>query len=68
MDNFSVNDYGWAHFYTKSKGITQGFSMFGTVMKIEKKYLLFVDNDDIEYYAERSSFKFERKEKPNFVK
>lgn len=62
--DYDVGDWGSAHFYTKSKGITQGFTLHGTIGEIEKKYLLFIDNDNIEYYAIRSSFEFIKKQKP----
>jgi hypothetical protein len=57
-DDLKVGDYGWAHFYTKCKNKITGFSCYGTIARIEKKFLLFIDNDDLEYITEKKTFEF----------
>jgi hypothetical protein len=63
-DKYQIGEYGWCQFYLKAKGVTQWFSHYGTITRIEKKYLALVDNDEIEYIIEKKNFTFEKHEKP----
>lgn len=55
--DFKVDSYGLARFITKSKGKVTPFQMFGKIAKIERNYLLFIDNDLIEYICPIKSFR-----------
>jgi len=54
MEQLKKGDYGWFHFYTRSKGIKQGFSLYATVADMDKKYVHLIDNDGIEYLTRRT--------------
>jgi len=58
MNDYNVNDFGEAHFYQEKKGCRRGITCSGTIQAIEKKFILFKDNEDHLYLAERSTFKF----------
>lgn len=68
MDRFKTGDYGWFRFFTRTRGIKQGFSLYATVADTDRKYIHLIDNDDIEYYTLRSDVVlFERAEKPEII-
>ena len=65
MDKFKTGDYGWFRFFTRARGIKQGFSLYATVAGLDRKYIHLIDNDGIEYYPLRSDVVlFEKADKP----
>lgn len=57
------DDFGEAHFDLEKKGIKRGITCYGTILRIEDKYILFKDNDDILYLVEKDNFTFMKHEK-----
>lgn len=55
---YNTGDFGEAHLVTEKRGIKRGITCSGTIQAIEKKFVLFKDNDGYLYLAERSLFEF----------
>jgi hypothetical protein len=62
-DQYSVNDFGCASLIVEKKGTKRGITCFGTIQAVEKKFILFKDNDDYLYLCEKKNFNFEKCEK-----
>jgi hypothetical protein len=69
MNDYSIDDFGHALFTVEKKGIIIPVDCYGTIKAIEKKYILFEDNDNFPYLIEKAKFliekakfQFERKE------
>ena len=57
--------YGYFEFVLRKKGIVTPFSLHAQVIDIDGKYILLLDNDDVEYLPRRTDIKtFEAKERP----
>ena len=61
MNEYEINDFGEASFVYEKKGFRGCIKCYGTIRAIEKKVVLFFDNDDYEYLIHRKDFKFEKK-------
>ncbi len=55
------NDFGHAHFPQEKKGIKTAVDCYGTIKKIEKKFVLFEDNEGFIYLIDKKEFQFEKK-------
>lgn len=60
---YEVGDFGEAHLIVEKKGIKRGITCTGTILTIEKKFILFKDNEGYLYLTERSTFEFTKLEK-----
>ena len=58
MNDYVLNDFGEAHFPVSTKGYMRFITAFGTIKAIEKKVLMFVDNDGFTYLIDRKDFTF----------
>ena len=58
-EKFEVSDFGRARFPQEKKGFKSGIDAFGIIKSIEKRYILFQDNDDYLYLIDRKDFQFE---------
>jgi len=56
-----IGDYGKAKFPIEKKGFKGGIVAYGVIKSIEKKYILFEDNDGFPYLIERKDFEFKKK-------
>ena len=66
--DYSVNDFGEAHFYIEKKGIKRGITAFGTITMIDKKYVWFTDNEGYPYLIAKKDFEFKKCEFENKLK
>jgi len=53
-----VGDFGRARFPQEKKGFIGGIDTYGRIKAIEKKFVLFEDNDGYIYLVERENFGF----------
>lgn len=58
MNKYQVGQFGMAHIIIESRGVKRGISCAGHIQMIEKKYILFKDNDDFLYLVEKNNFEF----------
>jgi hypothetical protein len=63
MNEYNVGDFGEAHLIVEKKGCKRGITCTGTIQAIEKKFILFKDNDDYLYLAEKATFEFKHEKK-----
>ena len=56
-------DFGRARFPQEKKGFATVIDCFGVIKSIEKKYILFEDNDGFPYLIDKKDFEFEKKDK-----
>jgi hypothetical protein len=63
MNEYEVNQFGEAHLIIEKKNIRRGVTCFGTIQAIERKYILFKDNEDCLYLCDKKDFQFTKKEK-----
>lgn len=54
-------EFGHARFPQEKKGFKTVIDCYGTVKRVEKKYILFEDNDGYPYLVEKKEFLFEKK-------
>ena len=54
-------EFGHARFPQEKKGFKTVIDCYGTVMSVEKKYILFEDNDGYLYLVKKKEFLFEKK-------
>lgn len=60
MAELKINDFGNARFSIRKKGVTVPFDLYGTIVDLDAKYLIFRDNDSYDYLVSRSKFEFEK--------
>ena len=60
ITDYQAGDFGSARFTTHKKCFKTTINCYGIIRLVEKKYLLFVDNDDFEYLINRKDFVFEK--------
>jgi hypothetical protein len=51
-------DFGRAKFPQEKKGFVSGIDAYGTIKSIEKRYILFEDNDGFPYLVDKKDFQF----------
>ena len=54
-------EFGHARFPQLKKGFLTIIDCYGTIKNVEKKYVLFEDNDGFPYLVEKKEFEFKRK-------
>lgn len=57
-EKYLVDQFGEAHFPVSRKGCRRFITASGTIKAIEKKVLMFVDNDGFSYLIDRKDFTF----------
>ena len=57
-EKFEVGSFGRARFPQEKKGFKSGIDAYGTIESMDKKYILFKDNDDYAYLINRDNFQF----------
>jgi hypothetical protein len=62
MNEYQEKDFGNARFPQNKKGFETFIDCFGTIESMDKKYVLFKDNDGYQYLIDRKDFKFEKRE------
>ena len=62
MNDYAVDQFGEAHFPVNRKGCRRFITAFGTIKAIEKKVLMFVDNDGFTYLIDKKDFQFTKSE------
>lgn len=62
-DDYQAGDWGISSFKYEKNGFKGGLKVFGQIIAIEKKVILFED-DCNEYIIEKEMFHFEKREKP----
>jgi len=55
------SDFGHARIAQDKKGFKTVIDCYGTIKKIERKFVLFEDNDGYLYLVEKKDFVFEKK-------
>ncbi len=60
MSEYNINDFGHATFPQNKKDFVTHINCFGTIKSIEKKFILFEDNDGFLYLIEKREFIFEK--------
>lgn len=68
MNDYQIGDFGEAHLTCERKGFKRNVTCFGTIQAIEKKFVLFKDNDGYLYLADRLTFQFEKQVFENKLK
>lgn len=68
MNEYQINSFGHACFVIEKKGKVTPINCYGTIKAIEKKYILFSDNDNFLYLVEKSKFQFTPEEFKNELK
>ena len=63
MNDYTCGDFSEAHLIVTKNGCKRGVTCYGTIEAIEKKFILFKDNEGYLYLAERSTFEFTKHEK-----
>lgn len=58
MNDYAVDDFGCAHFPVSRKGYKRFITAYGTIKAVEKKVLMFTDNDNFSYLIDRKDFTF----------
>ena len=58
MDEYKVDSFGEAHLIVDKKGYRRGITCTGVIKAIEKKFILFLDNDGFLYLVEKKDFQF----------
>ena len=58
----SIGDFGHARFPQDKRGFKTVIDCYGTIVAVEKKVVLFKDNDGYNYLIDRKDFEFEKKE------
>jgi hypothetical protein len=58
MNEYQINSFGHAHFVIEKKGKTTPIDCYGVIKAVEKKYILFEDNDKFPYLVEKAKFQF----------
>lgn len=58
-EKYETGNYGRARFPQEKKGFNSGIDAYGVIKSIEKRYILFQDNDDYLYLIDRNDFQFE---------
>jgi hypothetical protein len=67
-EQLQIGDFGQAHLIYECKGLKRGVTAFGTIKTVEKKYVLFQDNDGYLYLCDRKTFDFNKCEFENKIK
>lgn len=62
--DYQSGDFGHAIFTSERKCFKTKIDCYGTIKHVEKKYLLFADNDGFEFLISKKEFVFEKCEKP----
>jgi hypothetical protein len=62
MNDYAVNDFGEARFPVSRKGCKRYITASGIIKAIEKKVLMFVDNDGFTYLIDKKDFQFTKSE------
>lgn len=68
MNDYQINSFGHACFISEKKGMVTPIDCFGTIKAIEKKYVLFQDNDGFLHLIEKGKFQFEAEQFKNELK
>ena len=58
MTEYNVSDFGKAKFILEKNCVRRTMECYGTILMIEKKYVLFRDNDKYEYIIAKTDFQF----------
>ncbi len=58
----NINDFGRARFPQSKKGFITNIDTFGIIKSLEKKYILFEDNDGFLYLIDKKDFWFDKQE------
>jgi len=58
MNEYKVDDFGEARLLVSRKGCNRHVTCFGTIKAVEKKVVLFTDNDGFSYLVDKKDFNF----------
>lgn len=61
-DKYEIGEFGHAVFPQNIKDFNTHIDCYGTIKAIEKKFLLFEDNDGLLYLIEKRNFEFDKQE------
>lgn len=59
-EKYEIGDFGRAKFNQTKKGFETRIDCFGTIKAVEKKVVLFTDNDGFNYLIYKKDFEFEK--------
>jgi hypothetical protein len=59
-EKYSIDDYGEGRFPVSRKGCRRFITAFGTIKAIEKRVIMFTDNDNFSYLIDKKDFTFNK--------
>lgn len=68
MNEYEIGQFGCARLLVNRKGCKRHVTCYGTIKAIEKKVILFTDNDNFSYLVDKKDFQFTPCEKNELVK
>jgi hypothetical protein len=60
MDEYELGQFGRARFSQNKKGFVTSIDAFGIIKSMDKKYILFEDNDNYQYLVNKKDFRFDK--------